>query len=103
MMTALFFVTAVLGMVLSNTATAVLMAPIAIGAAAAMGLSPYPFAMAVAISASAAFITPMSSPVVTLVVVPGNYRFMDFVKVGTPLLLLSWVVTMLLVPLLFSL
>jgi di/tricarboxylate transporter len=100
-MTVLFFLTAGLGLVLSNTATAVLMAPIAIRAADVIGVSPLPLAMAVAIAASAAFITPVSTPVVTLVVAPGGYRFMDFVKLGTPLLLLTWLATLLVTPLFF--
>jgi len=101
MMSALFLLTAALGSVLSNTATAVLMAPIAIAAAQALGIQPYAFAMAVVIAASAAFLTPVSSPVVTLVVTPGGYGFKDFLKVGTPLLLLTWGVTLLVVPRLF--
>lgn len=99
MMTILFFLSAGLGLFLSNTATAILMAPIAIGAAQAMGLSPYAFAMTVAIAASAAFATPVSTPVVTLVVEPGHYRLMDFVKVGLPMVLITWIVSMLLTPL----
>jgi len=101
-MTGLFFLTATLGMFLSNTATAVLMAPIAISAAEAMGVAPYAFVMTVAIAASAAYVTPVSSPVVTLVVAPGKYRFIDFVKVGSPLLMISWVVTMVVTSLIFS-
>jgi di/tricarboxylate transporter len=101
MMSVLFFLSAGLGLFLSNTATAILMAPIAIGAAEALGLSPYAFAMTVAIAASAAFATPVSTPVVTLVVEPGHYRFLDFVKVGTPMVLITWIVAMLLMPVLF--
>ncbi len=101
MLTVIFFLTAALGMFLSNTAAAVLVAPIAIFAAESLGVSPYPFAIAVLIAASAAFMTPVSTPVVTLVVEPGRYGFMDFVKVGVPLTLLTWVVTLLLAPLLF--
>jgi di/tricarboxylate transporter len=101
MMAGLFVLTAALGSFISNTATAVLLAPIAIGAAEHLGVSPYPFAMTVAIAASAAFMTPVSSPVNTLVVVPGNYGFNDFVKVGTPMVLLVMAVTLLTVPLLF--
>jgi di/tricarboxylate transporter len=101
MLTILFFLTAGLGLVLSNTASAVLVAPIAILAANALGVSPYPFAVAVLIAASAAFVTPVSTPVVTLVVEPGRYRFMDFVKVGAPLLLITYIVTLLLAPLVF--
>jgi di/tricarboxylate transporter len=102
MMTAIFFVSAGLGLFLSNTATAVLMAPIAIRAAEAMDVSPYAFAMTVAIAASAAFATPVSTPVVTLVVEPGHYRFIDFVKVGVPMLVLTWIVTVLLIPIIFA-
>ena len=101
LLTALFFVTAALGMVLSNSATAVLVAPIAIGAAEAMNVSPYAFAMTVAIAASAAYITPVASPAVTLVVDPGKYRVIDFVKLGVPMLILTWLVTIFLAPLLF--
>ncbi len=101
MMTALFFLTAGMGLVLSNTATAVLVAPIAIRAAEVLGVSPYPLAMAVAIAASAAFMTPVSTPVVTLVVGPGGYRFVDFLKVGIPLLVLSWLTTLAVTPIFF--
>ena len=101
MMTVLFFLTAALGLFLSNTASAVLVAPIAIFAAEALNVSPYPFAVAVLIAASAAFVTPVSTPVVTLVVDPGRYSFMDFVKVGVPLLLLTYGATMLVAPLIF--
>lgn len=101
MLTVIFFLTAVLGLFLSNTASAVLVAPIAIYAAESLGVSPYPFAVAVLIAASAAYVTPVSTPVVTLVVEPGGYRFMDFVKVGVPLLILTWLVTLLVAPLVF--
>jgi di/tricarboxylate transporter len=101
MLTVLFFLTATLGLILSNTASAVLVAPIAIAAAGALEVSPYPFAVAVLIAASAAFATPVSTPVVTLVVEPGRYKFMDFVKVGVPLVLVTYLVTLLLAPLVF--
>ena len=94
----LFATTALLGLFISNTATAVLMAPVALAVAADLGLSPYPFAMTVALAASAAFMTPVSSPVNTLVVAPGNYGFSDFVKVGVPFTLVAMVVSVLLVP-----
>ena len=101
MMSLLFALTAGLGLVLSNTASAVLVAPIAIYAAEALGVSPYPFAVAVLIAASCAYSTPVSTPVVTLVVDPGRYRFSDFIKVGVPLLVLSYFATMLVAPLIF--
>lgn len=67
MLLCLFVLCATIGLFISNTATAVLMAPIAIAAAREMGVSPYPFAMIIAVAASAAFMTPVSSPVNTLV------------------------------------
>lgn len=94
----LFALTAALGLFVSNTATAVLMAPVSLALANALGASPYPFAMTVALAASAAFMTPVSSPVNTLVVGPGGYTFSDFVRVGVPLALLTGLTTVLLVP-----
>ncbi len=101
MLTAIFFLTAALGLFLSNTVAAVLAAPIAISAAQVLNVSPYPFGVAVLIAASAAFVTPVSSPVVTLVVEPGRYSFFDFVKAGIPLLLLTYFVTLVVAPLIF--
>ncbi|MFR0691614.1 SLC13 family permease [Enterobacterales bacterium AE_CKDN230030158-1A_HGKHYDSX7] len=94
----LFALTAVIGLFISNTATAVLMAPVAIATAKALGASPEAFAMIVALAASAAFMTPISSPVNTLVLGPGRYRFADFVKVGVPFTILVMLVSVLLVP-----
>ncbi|AIZ33179.1 SLC13 family permease [Pseudomonas sp. K1(2024)] len=94
----LFALTALIGLFISNTATAVLMAPVAVSTAQQLGLSPYPFAMIVALAASAAFMTPVSSPVNTLVLGPGQYRFADFVKVGVPFTLLVMVVSVVMVP-----
>ena len=94
----LFAITALLGMFISNTATAVLMAPIAVALAKETHASPYPFAMIVALAASTAFMTPVSSPVNTLVVAPGNYRFGDFVRVGVPFSIIVMVVCVILVP-----
>ena len=101
MMSALFVISAGLGLVFSNTATAVLMAPVAIQAAIALGVAPHAFVMSVAIAASAAFATPVSTPVVTLVVEPGQYRFMDFVKLGAPVLVIGWLVSMIVIPWVF--
>jgi di/tricarboxylate transporter len=99
----LFLITATLGLFISNTATAVLMAPVALAIAKDMHASPYPFAMIVALAASTAFMTPISSPVNTLVVVPGNYKFGDFVRIGVPLSLVVMVVCVILVPMLLPL
>jgi di/tricarboxylate transporter len=94
----LFAITMILGLFISNTATAVLMAPVALAIAEELKASPYPFAMIVALAASTAFMTPVSSPVNTLVVTPGNYTFGDFVRVGTPFALIVMVVCVILVP-----
>jgi len=94
----LFVITAGLGLFISNTATAVLMAPVALAIAKDLGASPYPFAMIVALAASTAFMTPISSPVNTLVVGPGQYSFGDFVKVGAPFSVVVAIVSVLLVP-----
>ena len=99
----LFAITAVLGLFISNTATAVLMAPVALAIAKELGASPYPFAMIVALAASAAFMTPVSSPVNTLVVGPGNYGFGDFIRIGVPFTLIVLVVSVILVPVLLPL
>jgi di/tricarboxylate transporter len=95
---ALFALTALLSLFISNTATAVLVAPVALSVAEHLGVSPYPFAMTVALAASAAFMTPISSPVNTLVVTPGGYRFGDFVRVGVPFTCVVLIVTIVLVP-----
>jgi di/tricarboxylate transporter len=94
----LFAVTAVLGMFISNTATAVLMAPVALAVADELGASPYPFAMIIALAASTAFMTPVSSPVNTLVVTPGEYTFGDFFKIGVPFALIVMAVCVFMVP-----
>ena len=94
----LFAITALLGMFISNTATAVLMAPVALAVAKEMQASPYPFAMIVALAASTAFMTPVSSPVNTLVVTPGHYTFGDFVRVGVPFSIVVLIVCVILVP-----
>ena len=94
----LFLVTALLGLFISNTATAVLMAPVALAIAAELHANPYPFAMIVALASSAAFMTPISSPVNTLVLGPGNYAFGDFVKIGVPFTIIVMMVFVVLVP-----
>jgi di/tricarboxylate transporter len=74
---------------------------VALAVAAELGASPYPFAMTVALAASAAFMTPVSSPVNTLVVGPGNYRFADFLRIGVPFTIVALVATVLLVAVVF--
>ncbi len=98
----IFLMTTAFTQVISNTATTVLVAPIAIQAAANMGMAPHPLMMMVAVGASSAFLTPIASPVNTLVMTPGNYRFGDFMKSGLPLLILFLLVSLALVPLIWS-
>ena len=97
----LFLVTALVGLFISNSATAVLMAPVAIDAAGALNASPQAFAMTVAIACSAAYVTPVSSALNMLVMEPGGYTFGDYVKVGVPLLLLTMVITVALVSIIY--
>ncbi len=99
----LFLLTSVFSQFISNTATTVLVAPIALSLALDLGYSPAPFMMTVAIAASTAFATPIASPVNTLILAPGQYRFTDFVKVGVPLQLIAMLITILVVPLVFPL
>jgi di/tricarboxylate transporter len=91
-------ISAFLGLFISNTATAALMAPIALAVAETMDASPRPFAMTVMLAASAASMTPVSSPVNTLVTDPGNDTFFDFGRIGAPVTLVALVVTVTLVP-----
>ena len=97
----LFVFCALVGLFISNTATAILMAPIAISLATQLNVSPMPFAMVVAIAASAAFMTPVSSPVNTMMVGAGGYKFADFIKIGVPFTLIVMLVTVFIVPILF--
>jgi di/tricarboxylate transporter len=99
----LFVLTSAFTQVLSNTATTVLIAPIALAAARQLDVQPYALLMAVAIAASMAFASPVASPVNTLVMSAGNYRFRDYLKVGGPLLLLALILSVLLLPILWPL
>ncbi len=97
----IFALTMLLSQLLSNTATAVLLAPLALATAQGLGVQPQAFLVAVALSASMAFGTPLASPVNTLVMSAGNYKFMDYVRVGFPLLLLTLLVSVILLPILY--
>ncbi len=97
----LFFGTAIFTQLLSNTATAVLLAPLAMASAQNLGVQPQAFLMAVGIAASMAFASPVASPVNTLVMGAGNYRFSDYMKVGIPLVLITTLVAILILPLLW--
>jgi di/tricarboxylate transporter len=95
---AMFVVTALLGSILSNTVTAVLMAPVALRVAAAFEVAPEALAMTVAIAASSAFLTPMASPVVTLAYEAGGYRPFDLLRAGLPMFLATLLACVLLLP-----
>lgn len=98
-----FLLTTAFSQVVSNTATTVLVAPIVLQAATTLEASPEPLLMMVAVGASAAFLTPIASPVNTLVYAPGGYRFGDYSRVGLPLMLIVLALSLLLVPVIWPL
>ena len=96
-----YFTTSLLTMFISNTATAVLLAPISMSAAIGVGVSPYPFLFAVAVGASMCFASPFSTPPNALVMNAGKYTFMDYIKVGLPLQLIMGIIMIFILPLVF--
>ncbi len=101
LMGGIYLTTAVLTMFISNTATAVLVAPIAISSATAVGVSPLPFLMAVTFAASMCFASPFSTPPNALVMPAASYSFMDYIRVGLPLQLAIGVIMVLVLPLIY--
>jgi di/tricarboxylate transporter len=95
----LFVLTAVLGQLISNTATALIIIPTGMAAAEAMGVSPRPVLMSIAVAAAAAFLTPIATPTNLMVMRPGGYLFGDYWKFGLPMMLWFFVVAVLVVPL----
>lgn len=97
----LFLMTAVLTQVISNTATTVLIAPIALGAAQNLGVNPTAMVIGVAVAASMAFVTPIATPVNTLVMTAGHYRFADYARTGLLMLLITFILSIIALPVLF--
>lgn len=94
----IFLLTTTFSQVINNSATTVLMAPIAILAATTLNISPTPFMIIVAISASTAFLTPIGTTTNAMVMTAGGYKFMDYFKVGAPLLIILFIISLLIVP-----
>ena len=101
LMAGIYFTTSLMTMFISNTVTAVLMAPIALQSALQIGVSPVPFLFAVTVAASMCFASPFSTPPNALVMPAGQYTFMDYIKVGLPLQIIMGVVMVFALPLLF--
>ena len=99
----IYLLTMVFGQFISNTATAVLFAPIALNAALNMDANPYTFMIALAVAANMAFATPVSSPTNAMVMPAGGYKFFDFVKIGVPLQAVMFIVMMIVIPIFFPL
>lgn len=97
----LFVLTAILGQLISNTATALIVIPIGVAAATAMGISPRPVLMSTAVAAAGAFLTPIATPTNLMVMGPGGYIFSDYWKLGLPLLIWFFVVAVFIVPLIW--
>lgn len=99
----IYLATSILTMFISNTATAVLFAPIALQSAVTVGVSPYPFLFAVTVAASMCFASPFATPPNALVMSAGRYKFIDYIRVGLPLQLIVGVIMIFILPLLFPL
>ena len=99
----LFLLTGILGQLISNTATALILIPIAVAAATQIGISPRPVLMSVGVAAAASFLTPVATPVNLMVMGPGGYRFGDYWKLGLPLMIWFFLVAVFLVPLIWRL
>ena len=97
----LFLLTGAPGQFISNTATALIIIPIAVAAAAEHGISPQPVLMSVAVAAAASFLTPVATPANLMVMGPAGYRFGDYWKLGLPLMIWFFVVATFVVPLIW--
>jgi di/tricarboxylate transporter len=98
LMVGLFLLTGVLGQVISNTATALIVIPIALSAAAETGVSPRPILMLMTVAAAASFLTPIATPANMMVMGPGGYRFGDYWKLGLPIMGWFLIVSLTVIP-----
>ncbi|RAI02555.1 SLC13 family permease [Acuticoccus sediminis] len=97
----LFIITSVMGQLISNTATALIVIPIGVAAAQGMGLSPRPVLMSITVAAAGAFLTPIATPTNLMVMAPGGYKFTDYWKLGLPLLTWFFIVSVFFVPMIW--
>ena len=97
----LFVVTAIMSQLISNTATALIMIPVAVAAAADMGVSSRPVLMSIAVAAAGAFLTPIATPTNLMVMAPGGYQFGDYWRLGLPLLIWFFIISVFYVPLIW--